>query len=130
MSKQAWSRMARLGAAATVALVATMSYLFDHDIADRGGYREAVYSSTAHLSASGWLARTAEPDASDDGHIIIECLGFSNNVISSAETAPPAQAIKNANSVSEASALSILKTGVPHYPLEPAKCWPKEHKRV
>ncbi len=110
MDKQAWSRQAIVVAAA-VALAAAVpltmkahAYPFGHRI---GGYQVTIGAD------GGSAADKADP--TDDGSIIIECVGFDGRMM------------PHANEADTASTLHAVS--MPQHSLGPSKCWSGEHKR-
>ena len=79
---------------------------------------EGAYSPDHRLAGSGHhvvtygVADMAEPDPTDDGSIIIECVALGNRLITG----------------SSASEHGWRLAGVPKYPLGPSKCWPDHQK--
>jgi len=116
MGKKAWSRKP-LVAAPAVVLAALMllaeeagAYPFD------GG----IGVGTRHQLATGGVAGEGsiidEADPTDDGSIIVECVGFVG------------RALAHVNGTENASMRYAVS--MPQYLLGPSKCWPGEHKRV
>jgi hypothetical protein len=110
MDKQAWSRQAIVVAAA-VALAAAVpltmkahAYPFGHRI---GGYQVTT-------GADGG-STVDQKDPTDDGSIIIECVGFDGRTM------------PHANEADTASTLHAVS--MPQHSLGPSKCWSREHKR-
>ena len=110
MDKQAWSRQAIVVAAA-VALAAAVpltmkahAYPFGHRI---GG-------SQVMMGADGG-STVDEAAPTDDGSIIIECVGFDGRTM------------PHANEADTASTLHAVS--MPQHSLGPSKCWSREHKR-
>ncbi len=110
MDKQASSRQAIVVAAA-VALAAAVpltmkahAYPFGHRI---GGYQVTT-------GADGGAA-VDQKDPTDDGSIIIECVGFDGRMM------------PHANEADTASTLHAVS--MPQHSLGPSKCWSREHKR-
>jgi hypothetical protein len=108
MDKQAWSRQAIVVAAAVV-LAAAMplamkahAYPFGH-----AGYQVTV-------GADGGAA-VEKADPTDDGSIIIECVGFDGRMMPDANKADTAS--------------TLYAVSMPQHPLGPSKCWSGEHKR-
>ena len=110
MDKQAWSRQAIVVAAAVVLAAAvplTMkvhAYPFGHRI---GG-------SQVTMGADGGSA-VDKADPTDDGSIIIECVGFDGRIIPYATEADTASTLHAAS--------------MPQHPLGPSQCRSGEHKR-
>ena len=110
MDKQAWSRQAIVVAAA-VALAAAVpltmkahAYPFGHRI---GG-------SQVMMGADGG-STVDEAAPTDDGSIIIECVGFDGRMM------------PHANEADTTSTLHAVS--MPQHSLGPSKCWSREHKR-
>ena len=110
MDKQAWSRQAIVVAAA-VALAAAVpltmkahAYPFGHRI---GG-------SQVMMGADGG-STVDEAAPTDDGSIIIECVGFDGRMM------------PYANAADSASTLDAVS--MPQHPLGPSQCRSGEHKR-
>jgi hypothetical protein len=110
MDKQASSRQAIVVAAA-VALAAAVpltmkahAYPFGHRI---GGYQVTTGAD------GGSTVDEAAP--TDDGSIIIECVGFDGRMM------------PHANEADTASTLHAVS--MPQHSLGPSKCWSREHKR-
>jgi hypothetical protein len=111
MDKQAWSRQA-IVAAAAIALAAAVpvtmkaqAYSLGHRVG--GGYQVT-------MGADG-SSTVGEAGPTDDGSIIIECVGFDGRMMfhaNEADTAPTLHAVS-----------------MPQHPLSPSKCWSGEHKR-
>ena len=110
MDKQAWSRQAIVVAAAVAlagAVPLTMkahAYPFGHRI---GGYQVTTGAD------GGSMVDEAAP--TDDGSIIIECVGFDGRMM------------PHANEADTASTLHAVS--MPQHSLGPSKCWSREHKR-
>ena len=111
MDKQAWSRQAIVAAAAVVLAAAvplTMkahAYPFGHRIG--AGYQVTVGAD------GGAAVDKAHP--TDDGSIIIECVGFDGRTM------------RYANEADTASTLHAAS--MPQHPLGPSQCRSGEHKR-
>jgi hypothetical protein len=110
MDKQAWSRQAIVVAAA-VALAAAVpltmkayAYPFGHPI---GGYQVTTGADR------GSTVDEAAP--TDDGSIIIECVGVDGRMM------------PDANEADTASTLHAVS--MPQHPLGPSQCRSREHKR-
>ena len=117
MSKQPWSQntVARGVAAvlfATTLLVATEAgaHPTSNSVVRGAGHQVATFGG------AGERLQTDELDPTDDGSIIIECVGFAG------------QAAPHANG--PRSDLFIRTIAVPQFPLGPSTCSPKEHKRA
>ena len=110
MDKQAWSRPAIVAALALVAAmplsVEAQAYLNGHRIGT--GYQGAMGADEG--------SSVDKADPTDDGSIIIECVGFVG------------RALAHVNGTENASMRYAVS--MPQYPLGPSKCWPGEHKRV
>jgi hypothetical protein len=111
MDKQAWSRYA-IVVAATVVLAAAMpltmqaqAYPFDHRIGV--GYQVETGADEG--------TTVDEADPTDDGSIIIECVGFDG------------RRMPHANKADTTSMLHAMS--MPQYLLGPSKCWRGEHKQ-
>jgi hypothetical protein len=111
MDKQAWSRQAIVAAAAVVLAAAvplTMkahAYPFGHRIG-------AGYQVT--MGADGGSA-VDKVDLTDDGSIIIECVGYDGRMM------------PYANGIDTGSTLHAVS--MPQHPLGPSQCRSGEHKR-
>ena len=111
MDKQAWSRQAIVAAAAVVLAAAvplTMkahAYPFGHRIG-------AGHQVT--MGADGG-SPVDQKDPTDDGSIIVECVGFDGRMI------------PHANEADTASTLHAVS--MPQHPLGPSQCRSGEHKR-
>ena len=105
MDKQAWSRQAIVAAAAVVLAAAVPlamkahAYPFGHRIG--AGYQVTVGADGAHPT--------------DDGSIIIECVGFDGRMMPYANEADTASTLHAAS--------------MPQHPLGPSQCRSGEHKR-
>ena len=111
MDKQAWSRQAIVAAAAVVLAAAVPLTMNAH--AYPFGHRIGVgYQVT--MGADGGSA-VDKADPTDDGSIIIECVGFDGRMM------------PDANEADTASTLHAVS--MPRHPLGPSKCWSGEHKR-
>jgi hypothetical protein len=111
MDKQAWSRYAII-VAATVVLAAAMPLTmeaqacpFDHRIGV--GYQVAPGADEG--------TTVDEADPTDDGSIIIECVGLHGRRMPDANKAD--------------TNWMLHAVSMPQYPLGPSKCWPGEHKQ-
>jgi len=110
MDKQAWSRQAIVVAAA-VALAAAVpltmkahAYPFGHRIGGSQVMMGADGGSTVDKAAP-----------TDDGSIIIECVGFDGRMMPYANEADTASTLHAAS--------------MPQHSLGPSKCWSRERKR-
>jgi hypothetical protein len=117
MSKQAWSQNTIARGVAAVLIAAAML------VATEAGARpisDDLARGLGHQVVTFGIADEGLPadelDPTDDGSIIIECVGLAG------------QAGLNANDA--ASNLWIRTVAVPQYPLGPSTCSPKEHKRA
>ena len=111
MDKQAWSRQAIVAAAAIVlaAAVPLTMKAQAHSLGHRIG---AGYQVT--MGADGGSA-VDKADPTDDGSIIIECVGFDGRMMPYANEADTASTLHAAS--------------MPQHPLGPSKCRSGEHKR-
>lgn len=81
---------------------------------------DGAYSPDHRLAGSGHqvvtygVADMAEPDPTDDGSIIIECVALGNRLIS------------GASGLAEGSQWRLV--GLPRFPLGPSKCWPEDQR--
>jgi hypothetical protein len=111
MDKQAWSRQAIVAAAAVVLAAAVplamkaQAYPFGHRIG--AGYQVTIGAD------AGSTVDEASP--TDDGSIVIECVGLDGAMM------------PYANEADTASTLHAVS--MPQHPLGPSKCWSGEHKR-
>jgi hypothetical protein len=111
MDKQAWSRQAIVAAAAVVLAAAVpfamkaQAYPFGHRIG--AGYQVMMGAD------AGSMVDEAGP--TDNGSIVIECVGFDGAMM------------PHANEADTASTLHAVS--MPQHPLGPSKCWSGEHKR-
>jgi hypothetical protein len=111
MDKQAWSRQAIVAAAAVVLAAAVplamkaQAYPFGHRIG-------AGYQVTIGADADSTVD---EAGPTDDGSIVIECVGLGGAMM------------PYANEADTASTLHAVS--MPQHPLGPSKCWSGEHKR-
>jgi hypothetical protein len=111
MDKQAWSRQAIVAAAAIV-LAAAVPLTMKAQAYSLGHRIGAGYQVT--MGADG-TSRVGEAGPTDDGSIIIECVGFDGRMMfhaNEADTAPTLHAVS-----------------MPQHPLGPSKCWSGEYKR-
>jgi hypothetical protein len=104
MDKQAWSRPA-LVAAAALALAGAMEAQ-----AYPNGHRIGTGYQVAAGADEGSSVDKADP--TDDGSIIIECVGFNSRTVPYATEA--------------GTASTLHAVSMPQYPLGPSKCWPGE----
>jgi hypothetical protein len=111
MDKQAWSRQAIVAAAAVLLAAAVplamkaQAYPFGHRIG--AGYQVTI--------GAGAGSTVDETGPTDDGSIVIECVGFDGAMM------------PHANHADTASTLHAVS--MPQHPLGPSKCWSGEHKR-
>ena len=100
-----------MAAAAVVVALALMMPVMKVD----GAYSPAQHlaGTGRHVATSGVVAEI-EPDPTDDGSIIIECVALGNRLTMGA-------------SESEQGSNWAL-VGVPRYPLRPSKCWPPDQR--
>jgi hypothetical protein len=116
MREQAWARSVIVRGAAAVVLAAAMLLPIDAGAyPSSGGIAAAMGHDVVTFGPGdeGW--RTNEPDPTDDGSIIIECVVF--------DGAAPLSA--------EAAKFRLMHlVAVPQLPLGPTKCWPREYKRT
>jgi hypothetical protein len=117
MSKQSWSQNTIARGVAAVLFAATLlvateagAHPTSNSVARGLGHQVATFGG-----ADEGL-QTDELDPTDDGSIIIECVGFAG------------QAAPHANG--PRSDLFIRTIAVPQFPLGPSTCSPKEHKRA
>ena len=110
MDKQAWSRQAIVVAAAVVLAAAVPLTMKAH--ADPFGHRIGGYQVTTGPHGGSTVDEAAP---TDDGSIIIECVGFDGRMM------------PYANDPDTASRLHAVS--MPQHPLGPSKCWSGEHKR-
>ena len=111
MDKQAWSRQAIVAAAAIV-LAAAVPLTMKAQAYSLGHRIGAGYQVTMGADA-GSTVDQAGP--TDDGSIVIECVGFEGAMM------------PHANEADTASTLHAVS--MPQHPLGPSKCWSGEHKR-
>ena len=110
MDKQAWSRQAIVVAAAVALAAAVPPTMKAH--AYPFGYRIGGYQVTTGADGGSTVDEAAP---TDDGSIIIECVGFDGRMM------------PDANEADTASTLHAVS--MPRHPLGPSKCWSGEHKR-
>ena len=116
MGKKAWSRKPLVAAPAVVVAALILlaeeagAYPFDGGI----GVGTRHQLATDGVAGEGSIIDQADP--TDDGSIIVECVGFLGRA------RPHLNRTENASMRYAAS--------MPQYPLGPSKCWPGEHKRV
>ena len=115
MREWAWTRKVIIrGAAAavlsttTLATIPAAAYPLDRSLAGA-----AHQVATFGVPDEGWT--TNEPDPTDDGSIIIECVFFDGHPL-----AAPDMRKRGLRQLA----------AVPQYPLGPTKCWPREYKRT
>ena len=107
MDKQAWSRQAIVVAAAVVLAAAMPLTMKAHTYPFGAGYQVT-------MGADGGSA-VDKADPTDDGSIIIECVGFDGRMMPYANEADTASTLHAAS--------------MPQHSLGPSKCWSGEHKR-
>jgi len=110
MDKQAWSRQAIVVAAAVALAAAVPLTMKAH--ADPFGHRIGGYQVTTGPQGGSTVDEAAP---TDDGSIIIECVGFDGRMM------------PHANEADTASTLHAVS--MPQHPLGPSKCWSRERKR-
>jgi hypothetical protein len=117
MSKQTWSQDTIGRAAGAVLLAAAMlvpTGTGAHPL-DGGSARGAAHQINSFgIPDEG--PQVEELDPTDDGFIIIECVGF---------VGPAAL-----NAREPHAAFWMRTVAVPQFPLGPSTCWPQEHKRA
>ena len=106
MDKQAWSRQAIVVAAAVVLAAAMPLTMKAHTYPFGAGYQVT--------GADGGSA-VDKADPTDDGSIIIECVGFDGRMMPYANEADTASTLHAAS--------------MPQHPLGPSQCRSGEHKR-
>ena len=110
MDKQAWSRQAIVVAAAVALAAAVPLTMKAH--ADPFGHRIGGYQVTTGPHGGSTVDEAAP---TDDGSIIIECVGFDGRMMPDANKADTAS--------------TLYAVSMPQHPLGPSKCWSGEHKR-
>jgi hypothetical protein len=112
---QAWAKLS-IRSAAAIVLMATMlipmeagAFSSDRNQTDGASHRVVTFGATDE----GW--RTNEPDPTDDGSIIIECVVFDG-------------AVPTATDMPRRDLTHLM--ALPQFPLGPTKCWPREYKRT
>ena len=110
MDKQACSRQAIVVAAAVALAAAVPLTMKAH--ADPFGHRIGGYQVTTGPHGGSTVDEAAP---TDDGSIIIECVGFDGRMM------------PHANEADTASTLHAVS--MPQHPLGPSKCWSRERKR-
>ena len=111
MDKQAWSRPAIVAAAAIV-LAAVVPLTMKAQAYPLGHRIGAGYQVTMGADGGSTVDKAGP---TDDGSIIIECVGFDGRMMFyaiEADAAPTLHAVS-----------------MPRHPLGPSKCWSGEHKR-
>ena len=109
MDKQGWSRQA-IVAAAAIMLAAAVPLTMKAQAYPLGHRIGAGDQVTMGADASSTVG---EAGPTDDGSIIVECVGFDGRMMFHAnDTAPTLHAVS-----------------MPQHPLGPSKCWSGEHKR-
>jgi len=116
MGKKAWSRKPLVAAPAVVlaALMLLPQEAGAYPFAGGIGVGTRHQLATDGVAGEGSIIDQADP--TDDGSIIVECVGFLGRA------RPHLNGTENASMRHAAS--------MPQYPLGPSKCWPGEHKRV
>ena len=117
MSKQTWSQNTIGSGAAAVLLAAAMlvpTAAGAHPIGDSSA-RDASHQ-TVRFGISEEGPQVEELDPTDDGFIIIECVGF---------VGPAALTAREPH-----AAFWMRTAAVPQFPLGPSTCSPQEHKRA
>lgn len=113
MRKQSWANTVIRGAAAAAIAAATLApmqaYASDQRVPPAGGYRVVSFGAPEEP----W--RTNDPDPTDDGSIIIECIVFDGHGATGARA--------------QTRGL-IGVVAVPEFPLGPSRCWPREYQRT
>ncbi|MBV8286600.1 MAG: hypothetical protein JOZ35_06745 [Hyphomicrobiales bacterium] len=107
MDKQAWSRQAIVVAAAVVLAAAMPLTMKAHSYPFGAGYQVTM--------GAGGGSAVDKADPTDDGAIIIECVGFDGRMMSYANEADTAS--------------TLHPVSMPQHRLGPSKCWSGEHKR-
>jgi hypothetical protein len=120
MSKQTWSQATIGRGAAAVLLTAAMlvpTAAGAHPIGD-SATRDAAHQVVS-FGTPDEGPRVEELDPTDDGFIIIECIGFAG------------PAALNAREPQGGFLIQLIQTvAVPQFPLGPSVCSPQEHKRA
>jgi hypothetical protein len=116
MGKKAWSRKPLVAAPAVVlaALMLLPQEAGAYPFAGGIGLGPRHQLATDGVAGEGSIIDQADP--TDDGSIIVECVGFLGRA------RPHLNGTENASMRHAAS--------MPQYPLGPSKCWPGEHKRA
>jgi len=112
MDKQAWSRQAIVATAAVVLAAAVPLTMKAH--AYPFGHRIGADYQVTTMGADGGAA-VDQKDPTDDGSIIIECVGYDGRMM------------PYANEADTASTLHAVS--MPQHPLGPSQCRSGEHKR-
>ena len=112
MDKQAWSRHAIVVAAAVALAAAVLLTMKAH--AYPFGHRIGADYQVTTMGADGGAA-VDQKDPTDDGSIIIECVGYDGRMM------------PYANEADTASTLHAVS--MPQHPLGPSQCRSGEHKR-
>ena len=107
MDKQAWSRQAIVAAAAVVLAAAMPLTMKAHTYPFGAGYQVTM--------GAGGGSAVDKADPTDDGAIIVECVGFDGRMM------------PYANDPDTASRLHAVS--MPQHPLGPSQCQSGEHKR-
>jgi hypothetical protein len=111
MDKQAWSRQAIVAAAAVVLAAAVPLTMKAH--AYPFGHRIGAGHQVTMGADGGAAVEKADP--TDDGSIIIECVGYDGRMMPYANEADTASQVQVAS--------------MPQHPLGPSQCRSGEHKR-
>ena len=111
MDKQAWSRPAIVAAAAIV-LAAVVPLTMKAQAYPLGHRIGAGYQVTMGADGGSTVDKAGP---TDDGSIIIECVGFDGRMMFYAIEADAAP--------------TLHAMSMPRHPLGPSKCWSGEHKR-
>ena len=114
MGKKAWSRKPLVAAPVLAALMLLPQEAGAYPFAGGIGVGPRHQLATDGVAGEGSIIDQADP--TDDGSIIVECVGFLGRA------RPHLNGTENASMRHAAS--------MPQYPLGPSKCWPGEHKRA
>jgi hypothetical protein len=110
MNERAWSRKTMVFAALAAVMAATMPQL----VGAAARSNDRLAAGAGHQVTTSGAPGKVEPDPTDDGSIIIECVVLGEHPIAGA-----------------APSISGMRLGsVPKHPLGPAKCWTHESKRI
>jgi hypothetical protein len=107
MDKQAWSRLAIVAA---LALAAAMPLTMDA----QAFYGRRIGTGYQFATGAGEGSTVDKADPTDDGSIIIECVGFDSGTIRFATDA--------------GTAATLHAVSMPQHSLGPSKCWTGESK--